>query len=123
MTAASIHDVHPAAWLDREAVEWTDTARDALVPLLAEDDGWAWVCLTDPDLDLVSEPGTAPSELLARACEQLHERHGDRLSVAVDAEDLVDELCGLVDKATDDAWWTAFYAISGDRDEGAEETR
>ncbi|HEY0240698.1 MAG TPA: hypothetical protein VGC37_18875 [Friedmanniella sp.] len=122
---ASVRDVHPAAWLDREAAEWADTARDALAPLLAADDGWAWACITDPDpdLDLVSEPGTAPAELLAHACEVLQARYGDRHRADVDPQRLADDLRELVDRAADDAWWTAFYAVSGDRDENAEATR
>lgn len=54
----TIHEVHPAECLGHEAVEWADTARDALAPLLGEEDGWAWRCVTDDDLELVSEPGT-----------------------------------------------------------------
>jgi len=87
MTAATILEVTPAGWLDREAAAWADDARDALAPLPAEDDKWAWGCNTDPDMDRVSEPGSAVAGLLAHACALLCAHHGDRLSVAVDAEE------------------------------------
>ncbi|WP_431835491.1 hypothetical protein [Cellulomonas sp. Y8] len=123
MTAASIHEVHPAGWTNRAAVEWADEARNALAPLLAEEEGWAWRCLTEPDLDLVSEPGTARSELLAHACEALRGLYGDWRLADADPQRLGGVLRDVVSTAADDAWGTAFYAVSGDRDEGAKETQ